>query len=387
MNHKTICYEISKERHDFVGLSFQEDTISINFPIGYNIPSEENEVKKSILDFIEVISLTKKISATSFGQMESKVEIPLDSYVWFIKDYLINGIYQNQTIKTIQSSTGKINWKKTLKTKPYFSNETIFYLNPFVEKKRFEKNILTEIYEYCLGISTKEAGWLFHIKPMPYKEKSYIDYYLQVLMAELSCSYQDYKKELIEHCIRILKQETKAFSSTMPREYGTKEFEYAWEKMINKIYGNIDIRLISQESIYHLENEVIKMPSIKPDAIRKEKDELFVLDAKYYKYGISKNKKDLPGTYSINKQIMYGKYLKSNDNVVYSAFLLPFHSENEPICYIGYAENEETTMLKEEYEKIAILLIDTNYVIECYLQKREIEVEELIQNIKWSIRK
>lgn len=57
---------------------------------------------------------------------------------------------------------------------------------------------------------------------------------------------------------------------------------------------------------------------------------IYVLDAKYYKYGATKNRFDLPESASINKQITYGEYidaqadLKNPDSVIYNAFLMPF---------------------------------------------------------------
>ena len=57
---------------------------------------------------------------------------------------------------------------------------------------------------------------------------------------------------------------------------------------------------------------------------------IYILDAKYYKYGATKNPFDLPESASINKQITYGEYidaqadLKNPDSVIYNAFLMPF---------------------------------------------------------------
>ena len=74
---------------------------------------------------------------------------------------------------------------------------------------------------------------------------------------------------------------------------------------------------------------------------------IYVLDAKYYKFGATKSAGDLPGTGSINKQITYGEYIAEqeifkkvhgNNYQVYNAFLMPYATkEDKTIENIGLA--------------------------------------------------
>ena len=59
----------------------------------------------------------------------------------------------------------------------------------------------------------------------------------------------------------------------------------------------------------------------------------YVIDAKFYKFGVSGNPADLPESSSINKQITYGEYIATqewfrerygDDVPVYNAFLMPY---------------------------------------------------------------
>ncbi len=93
-------------------------------------------------------------------------------------------------------------------------------------------------------------------------------------------------------------------------------------------------------------------------------NDVYVLDAKYYKYGATKRAVDLPESTSINKQITYGEYIdeqknfvKYGDNMkVYNAFLMPFNSKSDKwmtedkVIRIGQAYGDWKTNLKS-YEK------------------------------------
>ena len=56
---------------------------------------------------------------------------------------------------------------------------------------------------------------------------------------------------------------------------------------------------------------------LKPDSVMITNDHIYILDAKYYKYGQTKNPKDLPKSASINKQITYGEYVAENEKFDY----------------------------------------------------------------------
>ena len=67
--------------------------------------------------------------------------------------------------------------------------------------------------------------------------------------------------------------------------------------------------------------------SLRPDTILKRDGATYILDAKMYQYGVTKDVRDLPETQSIQKQITYGDHVfntldKSDNPKVRNVFVL-----------------------------------------------------------------
>lgn len=97
-------------------------------------------------------------------------------------------------------------------------------------------------------------------------------------------------------------------------------------------------------------------------------DCVYVLDAKYYKYGQTRNVYDLPDTSSISKQIIYGEYVSrvEPDKTIYNAFLIPFDSYSwgtEKFHLIGTAYSQWKDNIKQ-YEVVKGILVDTKYIMQ-----------------------
>lgn len=184
--------------------------------------------------------------------------------------------------------------------------------------------------------------------------------------------------------------------------YGIRRYEYAWEKMVNDAFGSkIDISKFFPNAYWNLLGRVEEdKTKLRPDSILIDKGakKLYILDAKYYKYGITGNIYDLPHTDSIQKQITYGDHISNNPqmyhvdkNNIFNAFILPFNKEKEPfrcddnIKYMGFAssawrDKKETY----NYEKISLLLVDTKYMIDCFYQNEKADIVKLVELIEKS---
>ena len=113
---------------------------------------------------------------------------------------------------------------------------------------------------------------------------------------------------------------------------------------------------------------------LRPDTITKDEVEkkYYILDAKYYNFGYSKNPQDLPQSSSISKQIGYNSYLRENfkkvenDYKAQSVFILPFSKIDGDDCIknIGFAERNGNNY---EDDRIKVLLIDLKTLIDMYL--------------------
>lgn len=396
-NLKDICYVSSNYSNDnYVGIKFLDDDIKVYFPMGYEIPSDNSECRKSIISLLKTISieriLNKSDSKYSLNNGKDK-EIPINSFLWIIDDYLKNGLYTDKEKIYKKGKNGKINWKKTLNTKFYISNNSAIYLDPYVEKNTLEDNIITDIHAYCVGASIDYIGWIFGNIPRPNNniKVERIAYYVSIINKELIQSFDDKKKTLLMNLKMILEMSCGDYRIKM-KNIGTNSYEYIWEYMVNSVYGNLDTKLYFPNSKYHLigfDNN-IESSSLRPDTVLEVEKDLYILDSKYYKYGITKNPFDLPNTDSIQKQITYGDYAKNKiqkHRKIFNAFIIPYNKYNNKfgleknIEYVGFAESSWRNS-KELYDHISVILIDTKFLIDCYNKQTDNDISKLLASIQ-----
>ncbi len=405
---KWKCKSSLEEEFGRVGIKFEQDSIYIYFPLGYDIPSDKqiNLQRKSVIDILTTMSLSKlKNDKSEYNSEEgNNIEFPINAYLWILNDYISNGLYNENDKIFFQSQKGKINWKRTFETTPFFSEQGAIFINPYVDKKRTIENIITEIHALCINYSIKQIGWLFgNIEQIDYKhyEKSK-NYYIQVLTKELNSSFNDRKKTLLSNMITIIKSKFSNDSFEDVENILTSNYNYVWEKMIDKVFGNDSISNYRPLLKWQNLPKSVKNPHMRPDTIIKRtiKRELFIIDSKYYKYGIVDNG-SLPGAEDIDKQITYGDYCSNPYNFdepleydidkIYNAFIIPFNKNNNAFNYknnfeyIGYAESKARNDNPSSYKKIALLLIDTKYLIDCYLHKEKSNVNLLVDSILYGL--
>lgn len=411
-----VIFKNGYEGDNFVGLKYKKDKINVFLPIGYNKDyfntDEElsSEQKVDLLLLLKTITLVKNSNneKTDFGDdIGNNDEVPYNSLIWIINDYFNNGLYQEIEKKYSQKSQGKINWKKTLNSDHYFENNSVTYINPYYESNVQRSTLITELNNYCVHKSFKYIGFLFGKVYLPecnLREeiiKDNIKYYIDVINKELSKSFNDRKKILLTNMKRILEMTFEDSIENQPT-YGTRRYEYAWEKMVNGTLGSkIDISKFFPNAFWNIQGKIEEDKSkLRPDSILIDNNsrKLYILDAKYYKYGITGNISDLPHTDSIQKQITYGDHISNNPetygfekNNIYNAFIIPFNKSREPfkiednIKYMGFANS--TWRDKKEtynYERISLLLVDTKYMIDCFYQKERANLKQLIKLIEKS---
>ena len=129
----------------------------------------------------------------------------------------------------------------------------------------------------------------------------------------------------------------------------------------------------------------------------KEK-KVYILDAKYYKYGLTGNINDLPATASVQKQITYGDYVENKFGKskvdIYNAFIMPFNKlmkndDNYKFVSIGTADWVNYNKCASNHKYVVGILADTKNLIETYSRKNCQEIEQLsrlivnsVENIK-----
>ena len=403
-----VVFESGYKEDDFVGIRYSKDKISVLLPLGYDKgifsanSSLDTEQKVDLLMLLKTITLVKTFNndKTDFGNDDGeKNEIPFNSFIWIINDYFNNGLYQEIEKRYIQHSHGKINWKKTLNSEHYFSEKSIDFINPFYESNVQKNNIITELNNYCLHISVKYIGFIFGkiILPECNLNESFVDenlnYFINIINKELYRSFNDRKKALLMHIKRIL---TMSYDDSFEnfQSYGTRKYEYAWEKMVNETLGSkIDISKFFPNAYWNIKGKKPEedRSKLRPDSIYidKNNNKAYILDAKYYKYGVTGLVADLPHTDSIQKQITYGDHILNNydkygfphDNI-YNAFVIPFNKKQKPfisdenMIYMGYANSAWRNEIYS-HERISLLLVDTKFLIDCFYQKEKADLERM----------
>lgn len=326
----------NREMDTFVGLRCNDGDISINFPLGYHISEDDNELRKDIILLLTTLSANterKESEILKRGNVFDEVEFPLQSYMYLIKDFFVRGYYKEQEVLYKVAKLGKINWNRTIKTqKPYVQDMDVFYLD-FVTKKNSvkENELITLIHEYCVYESFERIGWLYTEmmpkKPVIVKQERL---FRSILKDKIANTFNDKNRMLFRHMLAIIDFEGDKDSDKNYR-YGTYRFEYIWEKMIDKVFGIENKADYFPKTTWYVNGSKYDNASLEPDTIMLYGTDVYVLDAKYYKYGLTGKTWDLPESTSINKQITYGEYIAKEDKFkkkhgenmkVYNAFLM-----------------------------------------------------------------
>ena len=388
------------ENDVFVGIQKKDDYYEVDFPLGYHLSSDEKGLRKDILSLMNVLAryTDKRESELYDGiKKDDSSGIPIQAYLFLIKDYFERGDYKERETLYKVAKKGKINWSKTIKTqKPVMQDNEAFYLDFVVKKNTInEDELITLVHKYCVYESFDKFGWLFtSFVPAKPRTGLTIKMMISVVNNKLQNTFKDQSKQLFKNMLAVLKRLDD--DSQTEFKYGTYRFEYVWEKMIDKVFG------ISEKSDYFpkttwnlLEDKKYDNASLEPDSIMIYNDKVFVLDAKYYKYGWSGAAGHLPESTSINKQITYGEYIAEADKfikngehpVVYNAFLMPYDAKGkrfptgEPIHFIGTATSDWKTG-NQKYENVVGVLMDVKYLMEIDNRLDESEIMKLAMLIE-----
>lgn len=390
------------DKNTFVGLKCIDGDISINFPMGYHISEENEELRKDIILLFSTLAANterKDSEMLELGEHFDCVEFPMQSYIYIIRDFFARGYYIEQDASYKATKAGKINWNRTIKTlKPYVQDNEIYYLD-FITKTNCikENNLITLIHKYCVYESFEKIGWLYTEvipkKPSIVKQEKI---FRSVLKEKISNTFNDRDKMLFRHMLAIVdfKGDKSANKNYI---YGTYRFEYVWEKMIDKVFGIENKSDYFPKTTWQINEEIYNNSSLEPDTIMIYDGDVYIIDAKYYKYGITNKKWDLPGSTSINKQITYGEYVKNEQRFkkihgknmkVYNAFLMPFDSSKSRysgssfMVKIGEGLSDWKNNF-EEYQKIQGILIDVKTLMKINVKQDIKKIKELAKLIEF----
>lgn len=380
----------------YIGITIRDGKPQIIFPRGYNLSSDKRNQRKDIILLIKTFDkYIKRKKAKGYIQELKEVfgdegyQFPFRSALWLIKDYKNNGLYNEYIHNYKVDKKGNTNWTRTIKTQtPYINKNKLVYLDFIVREKRNDlNNIIMLVQKYIIEKCIDNIGWLY---PNIYIERGNklpcnIDACINILRKELRLTNTDSTKELLSYMIEFLKYVGKDKNSQKLQEYKTKYFMNIWEDMLNEVLGNEKASEYYPSAKWTINGESTNASNLRPDIILKMEDRIYVLDAKFYKYGITNNISDLPQSSDIVKQLLYSEYTQSKFKLnSYDGFILPFKSEKEPYFkFVGNATMDNIDKFKEK--KVVCILADTKIIMEQYVNMNNLDeskkyVKDIIDN-------
>ncbi len=404
---KNRCKVVSpKDEDNFVGIKADTSQATVYFPLGYELSNNDEEIRKEIFQLFNILSIfgddKGHVSKQNYDDIKD-VAFPLNDYMEIIYYYMQYGYYKETDPIFKTRERGKINWPRTIKNqKPFLiSNEdkTLYYpvYTKFIVRTSApnEDKEITRIHQHCVYESFKKLGWIFtsHMPPKPigsFNKKRF----LIILQNKLVNTNNDIKKRLFQSMINMIN-----FWDEKPDNkfhFGTENFEVIWEKLIDEMFCNVP----NKNDFYPRANWNLKSSGkyeipfpLKPDSIMIYKNNVYIIDAKYYKYGITKNDFDLPKNSDVNKQISYGDYVNSKnlyDNI-YNAFLMPYNKDNNKVGFDEIFENigeAEAPWRKNtsKYEHIQGILVDIKFLMSNYKNKSDNNISNLAKAIEESFK-
>ena len=383
-----------------VGVFLKNNDVNIVFPRGYNIGTSNHEIKLDIILLLKVFdkyiqrkkdkAFSNEFSAFHTGKGKN---FPFSIAIWLLNNFSQNGLYKNFTINYKLKKNGHINWNRTLKTViPYVSNDELVYLNFITKEKNDDiSNTIILIQKFIIRKCIDMLGWLFpnlHIDSnitLPYSKTICIN----LLKKELRSTSLDKYKQLFLKMIEFLENSSLESSSYDKfKDYKTNKFHYIWEDMINVVLGNDDPKKYYPNATWVIDGFEHAASSLRPDTILNKSKAIFVLDAKYYKYGITNKISDLPQSSDINKQFLYSEHIFNITNKkTFDAFILPYLGDSNKIFkFVGNAiihtnkfKNKKVVCILADIKTIMKNYIYTNNLDEVRTQMIKIIIE---QNIK-----
>lgn len=383
-NIREHCRVNTNEDGDrFVGVKADSENAMIYFPIGYELPEDDLELKRDIKNLFQILTIftdkTDRVLHMDKFSAPQSVDFPIQAYLNIINYYLDNnGSYytEKEPIYSINKQ-GKTDWGKTFKkVQPMIQGNSYIYLDQVNRTQTPNYNrLITRIHKFCVYESFERIGWLYTLNK-PEMPDIVFDktQFIAVLNDKFSSTNNDVDKRLFRSMIAMIEYMD---DKTIDKQFyfGTDNFESVWEKIIDKYFGIAD-----KDKFFPHANWTEKYgpskgkPSsaLEPDSIMIYGDKYYVLDAKYYKYGVYPELgiNALPKSSDINKQITYGNFVKKKvgNKEVYNAFIMPFNKCKNKFAFSNVIGNvAEATgdwiASPKDFEKIQGIVIDVRYLL------------------------
>lgn len=399
------CHVATNEDGDrFVGVKADSTNAMIYFPMGYQLPEDDDELRRDVKNLFEVLAAftdrnDKVLHMDKFTAPQS-VDFPIQAYLNVINYYLDhNGTYYNEIEPVYRvDRRGKPDFKRTIqKCKPIMQDGKIVYLDMVVRDTtpNFNKYI-TKIHRYCVYESFERIGWLYTTnKPEEPDIAFEKTRFIATLTDKVNSTNKDDDKQLFLSMIAMIEFMD---NQTIDKQFyfGTDKFEHVWESLIDIVFGETNKQDYFPHGIWteRLAAQGGKSSSaLEPDSIMIFNGKFYVLDAKYYRYGTypELGVSALPHSSDINKQITYGEFVKKRRTPqgaeVYNAFIMPYNMYTSKFTslqeYFNIAEaTGDWRDTYEYYERVQGIVMDTRHLLKNYMGNHDRDKAKLATEIE-----
>jgi hypothetical protein len=271
-----------------------------------------------------------------------------------------------------------------MEQQPVISNGKVIYTNIVTEANNINNDLLSDIYKQAVKKSISLIGWLYGLAPNIIEVEDINDesktMIVNTIRLALDSTYDDDRRTRLQHMENVVLglDESRVGDELV---YGVDSYHYIFERMIDSIFSTEKASDYYPSFKWKLRfsssSSEQSGPTIRPDTIMSDENSIYVLDSKFYRYGLMNiaETKGLPEASSITKQILYGSYIDNQigpDKQVFNAFILPYDShgqnaslitdENKDLVYVGHVVSDWER--KKSYSTIFTFLIDLRYVVE-----------------------
>ena len=414
------AWRSSDEKKDksFVGIKIEDNRPKIYFPMGYRASKPSEDVCKR--DFYQLIAVLNDKSLQSYFSEEdlkkSQLDFPFYAYLSVLQYYLDFGYFVESETIYKKGFSGKINWLRTIKrikpqvVKDEEGHDQVVYLNLITRKTSYrEDNLITLVHKFCVKEAAQLIGPLYGISEDEVDEPELLfDYELfaEVIQDKIAATFNDKHLELFHAMLKMVrylgnKENRGEDGSENEPLFGVNTFAPVWEAMVDKIFGRLPQGVAKDKFNPHCEWDLSSGVhgyentnyAMRPDTIMALSSGIFVIDAKYYKFGLTRNPMDLPSSGSICKQIAYAEYVEQfmqekeipafagmTSGDIYNAFIMPFCADDEvdsiaslqsdnlsyKMQFIGHCSGNWKDPDARPYHKIAGILLDMKSVMRNY---------------------
>ena len=424
------AWRSSDEKKDksFVGIKIEDNLPKIYFPMGYRTATPSEDICKQ--DFYRLVSVLSDKSLQSYFSEDdlkkSQLDFPFYAYLSVLQYYLDFGYFVESETIYKKGFSGKINWPRTIKrikpqvVKDEEDHDQVVYLNLITRKTSYrEDNLITLVHKFCVKESARLIGPLYGVSENEVEESELLfdyDLFAEVIQDKIATTFNDKHLELFHAMLKMVRylgnrENRSEDEGKSDAFFGVNTFAPVWEAMVDKIFGNLPqgldksdfnphLKFVTEDSkngdgVKYQDDDVDEnhRSTLRPDTIMIHDEDTFVLDSKYYKFGLTKNKSHLPGAESVCKQMAYAEYVETRlkeipafagmtSHGVYNAFIMPYCADSgkwDEIAAVAVLPRNDVYAMKrvgyiygdwkdrsKPYHKIACILLDMKSVMRNY---------------------